>query len=60
MWPSRSYDRIMQSKARREHKERQDFLALADLILEVVHPGNLGPLQPSPETNRYKARLMGL
>lgn len=38
----------------------EDFLAVAEIVLESVHPGNLGPLPPSPELIIHKARLLGL
>ena len=60
MWPSRSYDRLMQQRARRRRKNMEDFLAVAEIVLESVHPGNLGPLPPSPELIIHKARLLGL
>lgn len=41
-------------------KAREEFAALAELVLEAVHPGNLGALPPSPNMLRYKARQIGL
>ena len=32
----------------------------ADAILDLVHPGNLGPLPPSPRRVFWKARDLGL
>ena len=60
MWPSRSYDRIMKMKARELRREREEFAALTELVLDAVHPDNLGPLPPSPEMIRYKGWLLGL
>lgn len=31
-----------------------------EIVLECVHPGNLGPLPPSPSDLLYKARQLGL
>lgn len=56
-----SYDeRMARAAARRRTYERAEFLALAELVTEVVHPGNLGFLPPSPDMLRYKARQIGL
>lgn len=45
---------------RRLEEARQEFAALAELVLEAVHPGNLGVLPPSPDVLRWKARQIGL
>ena len=60
MWSSRSYDRIMKMKARELRREREEFAALTELVLDAVHPDNLGALPPSPETIRHKGWLLGL
>jgi hypothetical protein len=36
---------------------KHDLLAM---VLEYVHPDNLGPLPPSPDVVAHKARIMGL
>jgi len=44
----------------RQDKARADRLAAWQLVLETVHPGNLGVLPPSPRVLTSKAYLLGL
>lgn len=41
---------------------RREFLKpeVAELVLEYVHPSNLGPLPPSSEMLAWKAKQIGL
>ena len=59
-WLTDSYTRHQNFLARQRKEEREEFIALADLVIEVVHPGNLGVLPPSPAVLRVKARQIGL
>ena len=45
---------------RRAARERAEELVAFQLVLEHVHPGNLGALPPSPDMLRWKARQLGL
>jgi hypothetical protein len=44
---------------RRPSLTRDQAVAIA-LVLEAVHPGNLGPLPPSPQHLLWKAHQIGL
>lgn len=46
--------------ARKAYRARQDFLVVAEIVIECVHPGNLGHLPPSPVVISLKARQIGL
>lgn len=59
-WLTDSHTRYVNYLARQQAHERQEFLAMAELVIEVVHPGNLEPLPPSPDKLRAKAWLLGL
>lgn len=59
-WLHSAAERHEMYLARQRRHEREEFIALADLVIEVVHPGNLGVLPPSPAVLRGKARLIGL
>lgn len=45
---------------RKANKEREEFAILAELVIGHVHPSNIGPLPPSPDVLRRKARQIGL
>lgn len=47
-WPKRT---------RRTRVPRQDMLLV---VLDLVHPGNLGPLPPSPSMIAFKGEQIGL
>lgn len=51
---------IRMRAADERRREHADALATFELVLESVHPGNLGPLPPSPDKLRSKAYLLGL
>lgn len=38
----------------------RDQLAAIELVMDHVHPGNLGALPPSPDMLLYKASVLGL
>ena len=38
-------------------RAKQDMLKI---VLELIHPGNLGPLPPSPKYVAYKAEQTGI
>jgi hypothetical protein len=45
---------------RRAARERRAFLELAEVILDLVHPGQFNALPPSPRAIAHKAWLLGL
>ncbi|MDH1555954.1 hypothetical protein N5E86_15985 [Stutzerimonas stutzeri] len=47
-------------RARRSHGFTADQRTAIGLVLDHVHPGNLGALPPCPATLLYKARQIGL
>jgi hypothetical protein len=56
-----NYSVFIASRARHEHKLRHECFALmAELVLDSVHPSNLGALPPSPRTLIRKADQLGL
>ena len=54
------YDLFLRSRAIHEQCIRDDFALVAELVIEAVHPGNLGALPPSPRTLIRKADQLGL
>lgn len=54
------YDLFLASRARHERAIRESFPLVAELVLDSVHPGNLGALPPSPRTLIRKADQLGL
>ncbi len=59
-WLSSPAERHANYMARQRAYERAQIKAMQDLVIEFVHPGNLGPLPPSPDMIAGKARLMGI
>lgn len=55
-----NYSVFVRSRARHEQRIRDDFQLIAELVLDAVHPGNLGVLPPSPRTLIRKADQLGL
>lgn len=54
----RTYNMAM--RARRSHGFTADQRTAIELVLDHVHPGNLGPLPPCPSMLLYKAAQIGL
>lgn len=52
-------DFYLNSQARHERAIRESFPLVAELVLDAVHPGNLGALPPSPRTLIRKADQLG-
>ena len=48
------------SVRRARDNARSTVCVVAELVLEAVHPGNLGDLPPAPRTLIYEAELIGL
>ena len=46
--------------ARRRARNYEWMRELYNVVADLVHPGNLGPLPPSPEALKYKALQTGL
>lgn len=55
-----NYGVYLNSQARHERAIRESFPLVAELVLDAVHPGNLGALPPSPRTLIRKADQLGL
>lgn len=55
-----NYSVFLNSRARHERAIREGFPLVAELVLDAVHPGNLGVLPPSPRTLICKADQLGL
>lgn len=51
---------IQAMRARRSHGFTADQRTAVELVIEHVHPGNLGPLPPCPSMLLYKAAQIGL
>lgn len=45
---------------RARDKARSTICMVAELVLDAVHPANLGALPPAPSTLVYKAAQIGL
>jgi hypothetical protein len=59
--PSLYMKSIMARNVNRDaRKARAEFAIVADVVIEGVHPGNLGELPPSPVSLLFKARQIGL
>lgn len=57
---SRIASAVRMRAADERRRAAADRLAAFQLVLECVHPGNLGPLPPSPRVLAGKAYLLGL
>ena len=55
-----NYTVFANSRARHERAIHESFALVAELVLDAVHPGNLGALPPSPRTLIRKAEQLGL
>lgn len=55
-----NYTVFLNSRARHEQAIRAGFPLVAELVLDAVHPGNLGALPPSPRVLIRKADQLGL
>ena len=55
-----NYTVFLNSRARHEQAIRASFPLVAELVLDAVHPGNLGALPPSPRVLIRKADQLGL
>ena len=54
-------DSLYRMSVRRARDDaRSTVCTVAELVLEAVHPANLGALPPAPRTLTYKAAQIGL
>lgn len=53
-------DHISRCQAANRANNLSRFNEVAGMVLELVHPGNLGPLPPSPGVVKAKAVELGL
>lgn len=62
MIPGLSYGYITGSLAypKRTRSKRVPIQANLEIVLELVHPGNLGPLPPSPSRLASKGEEIGI
>lgn len=54
------YNTFARNRASAERAIHKSFALVAELVLDNVHPGNLGALPPSPRTLICKADQLGL
>lgn len=54
------YNLFLRSRAAAERAIREMFPLVAELVVDAVHPGNLGVLPPSPRKLIHKADQLGL
>ena len=57
---SYSYSLFIQNRTRNDRRIAGAFSGVAECVLDLVHPGNLGALPPSPRALLGKAESLGL